>query len=41
MVNFKYYDGVTHEFFRRTAVVPEAKAAQGVAAADLKASFGK
>ena len=40
-VNYKNYDGVTHEFFGMATVVPEAKDAQGVVAADLKKAFGK
>lgn len=40
-VNYKLYNGVTHEFFGMAAVVPEAKEAQGVAAGDLKKAFGK
>jgi acetyl esterase len=35
-VNYKLYDGVTHEFFGMATVVPEAKDAQGIAAGDLK-----
>lgn len=38
-VNYINYDGVTHEFFGMAAVVPEAKAAQSVAATDLKKAF--
>ena len=40
-VNFKNYDGVTHEFFGMAAIVPEAKDAQGVVADDLKKAFKK
>lgn len=40
-VNLKTYGGVTHEFFGMGAVVDKAKEAMGVAAADLKAAFGK
>lgn len=40
-VNYKNYDGVTHEFFGMAAIVPEAKVAQGVAASDLNGAFGK
>lgn len=40
-VNYKNYDGVTHEFFGMAAIVPEAKAAQAVAIADLKNAFNK
>ena len=35
-VNYKNYDGVTHEFFGMAAIIPEAKQAQAVAAGDLK-----
>lgn len=35
-VNYKLYDGVTHEFFGMATIVPEAKDAQGMAADDLK-----
>lgn len=38
-VNYKNYDGVTHEFFGMAAVIPEAKQAQALAAADLKGAF--
>lgn len=38
-VNFKNYDGVTHEFFGMAAVVDEAAAAQKFAAGKLKQSF--
>jgi len=40
-VNYKNYEGVTHEFFGMGAVVDEAKEAVAVAVADLKAAFGK
>ena len=40
-VNYKLYNGVTHEFFGMALLVPEAKDAQAMAAADLKASFKK
>ncbi len=40
-VNLKSYPGVAHEFFGMGAVVDKAKEAVGVAAADLKAAFGK
>lgn len=40
-VNYKNYDGVTHEFFGMASVVPEAKDAQGVVIADLKNAFNK
>ncbi|MET0464828.1 MAG: alpha/beta hydrolase [Chitinophagaceae bacterium] len=35
-VNYKMYNGVTHEFFGMATVVPDAKDAQAVAASDLK-----
>jgi len=38
-VNYKNYDGVTHEFFGMGAVLDEAKAAVAFAARDLKKSF--
>ena len=38
-VNYKLYNGTTHEFFGMAAVLPEAKQAQAMAAADLKAAF--
>ncbi|MCC2548498.1 alpha/beta hydrolase [Hymenobacter sp. BT175] len=38
-VNYKLYDGTTHEFFGMAAVVPEAKDAQGVATGDLKGAL--
>ena len=38
-VNFKNYNGVTHEFFGMAAVVDEAAAAQKFAASELKQSF--
>lgn len=40
-VNYKLYDGVTHEFFGMATVVPDAKDAQAFAASDLKKSFNK
>jgi acetyl esterase/lipase len=40
-VNYKLYNGVTHEFFGMATVVPQAKEAQGVATSDLKTAFGK
>ena len=39
-VVYKNYDGVTHEFFGMAAIVPEAKDAQALAAAQLKKAFG-
>jgi acetyl esterase len=38
-VNYKLYNGTTHEFFGMAAVLPEAKLAQAMAASDLKAAF--
>jgi acetyl esterase len=38
-VNYKLYEGVTHEFFGMAAVVPQAKEAQGVATNDLKGAL--
>ncbi|MDQ6723951.1 MAG: alpha/beta hydrolase [Thermoproteota archaeon] len=38
-VNYKNYDGVTHEFFGMAAIVPEAKEAQALAVEDLKNAF--
>ncbi len=38
-VNYKNYNGVTHEFFGMAAIIPEAKEAQSVAASDLKNAF--
>lgn len=40
-VNYRLFDGVTHEFFGMGAVVPEAKEAVGVAADALKRAFAK
>lgn len=40
-VNYKLYEGVTHEFFGMATVVPDAKDAQALAASDLKKAFGK
>ncbi|MBA2250157.1 MAG: alpha/beta hydrolase [Chitinophagaceae bacterium] len=40
-VNYKMYNGVTHEFFGMATVVPAAKEAQAMAASDLKSAFGK
>lgn len=39
-VDFKKYDGVTHEFFGMAAIVPEARDAQEFAARKLKDAFG-
>ncbi|MEJ7823721.1 MAG: alpha/beta hydrolase fold domain-containing protein, partial [Chitinophagaceae bacterium] len=38
-VNYKNYNGVTHEFFGMAAIIPEAKQAQSMAASDLKNVF--
>lgn len=38
-VDYKLYDGVTHEFFGMATVVPDAKDAQGYAAGRLKNGF--
>lgn len=38
-VNYKLYDGVTHEFFGMAAVLNDAKDAQAYAVSDLKKSF--
>ena len=40
-VDYKLYDGVTHEFFGMAAVVPEAKDAQALAVSKLKDAFNK
>lgn len=40
-VNYKLYDGVTHEFFGMATVVPQAKQAQADATSRLKSAFGK
>lgn len=40
-VNYRNFDGVTHEFFGMGAVVDEAKAAMNFAAEDLKTAFAK
>jgi acetyl esterase len=40
-VNYKLYDGVTHEFFGMATVLDEAKDAQGLASSDLKKAFNK
>ncbi len=41
MTTYKNYEGVTHEFFGMGAVVPEAEAAEDLAAHDLKAAFAQ
>jgi len=38
-VNYKLYDGTTHELFGMAALVPQAKDAQCVATDDLKGAF--
>lgn len=38
-VNYKLYEGVTHEFFGMATVVPDARDAQASAASDIKAAF--
>ena len=38
-VNYKLYEGTTHEFFGMAAVVPQAKAAQDEAVSDLKGAL--
>ena len=38
-VTYKLFEGVTHEFFGMAAVVPEAKLANGLAAAELRKAF--
>ena len=40
-VNYKMYNGVTHEFYGMATVVPEAKEAQRKAAEFLKSGFTK
>ena len=40
-VQYKGYDGVTHEFFSMGAVIDESKQAEEFAAEQLKAAFGK
>lgn len=40
-VDYKLYDGVTHEFFGMAAVVPQAKDAQELAVKKLKKAFDK
>ena len=39
-VRYRYYEGVTHEFFGMAMVVPDAAAAQTFAAHELKRAFG-
>jgi acetyl esterase len=38
-VQYKNYEGVTHEFFGMAAVVPEAKQAQAFAVEGLKSAL--
>ena len=40
-VDYKLYNGVTHEFFGMATVVPDAKDAQAYAASNLKNAFNK
>lgn len=40
-VDYKLYEGVTHEFYGMATVVPDAKDAQAFAAAKLKSAFNK
>lgn len=40
-VEYKLYNGVTHEFYGMATVVPDAKDAQALAAAKIKAAFNK
>jgi len=40
-VNYKLYNGVSHEFFGMATLIPEAKDAQAMASSDLKAAFSK
>ena len=40
-VDYKLYNGVTHEFFGMAAVVPDAKDAQAYATGRLKSGFGR
>lgn len=40
-VDYKLYNGVTHEFFGMATVVPDAKDAQGYAAGRIKSGFNK
>jgi len=41
LVNYKLYNGTTHEFFGMAAVVAQAKDAQALAASDLKNAFNR
>lgn len=40
-VDYKLYDGVTHEFFGMATVVPQAKEAQALGAGNIKSAFNK
>lgn len=40
-VDYKLYDGVTHEFFGMATVVPQAKEAQALGAGNIKTVFNK
>lgn len=40
-VDYKLYNGVTHEFFGMATILPEAKAAQAQASANIKNAFNK
>ena len=40
-VNYKLYEGTTHEFFGMAAVVPDARSAQAHVCGDLKTAFKK
>jgi len=40
-VDYKLYDGVTHEFFGMATVVPQAKEAQAFGAGNIKSAFNK
>lgn len=40
-VNYKNYNGVTHEFFGMAAIIPEAKQAQDLVSNDLKKAFNR
>ncbi len=40
-VDYKMYDGVTHEFFGMATVVPQAKEAQALGAGNIMSAFNK
>ncbi len=40
-VNYKLYEGVTHEFFGMATVVPDAKDAQAMAAGEFRSAFNR